>query len=267
MVPQSSCVGVVYSDASDTGFGGYLVKCGKHEVAGSWDIHQLSFISTLKELLAVKYVLISLIDKLSGFSLKWFTDNKNVALILNIKKPHLQHEILQIFNICYPRSIRIDIEWIPRAGNEQSDYLSKLYDDNDWGISDTLFCYLETNWGLHTIDRLANYLNTKLPRFNSKYWNPGSESIDSFICDSEHDNNYLCPPIPLIPIECYVMQKTVWLKEHWFYLFGLQPHFGHYFSQIHVKASLISSKKLCFFLLAKNTTRPEHVTVYLGEKI
>ena len=119
MVPQSSCVGVVYSDANDTGFGGYLVKCGKHEVAGSWDIHQLSFSSTLKELLAVKYVLISLIDKLSGFSVKWFTENKNVALILNIgsKKPHLQHEILQIFNICYPRSIGIDIEWIPRTKN------------------------------------------------------------------------------------------------------------------------------------------------------
>ena len=112
MVPQSSCVGVVYSDASDAGFGGYLVKCGKHEVTGSWNIHQLSFSSTMKELPAVKYVLISLIDKLSGFSVKWFTDNRNVALILNIgsKKPHLQHEILQIFNICYPRSIGIDIE-------------------------------------------------------------------------------------------------------------------------------------------------------------
>ena len=74
-----------------------------------------------------------------------------------------------------------------------------MYDDNDWGISDTLFCYLKTNWGPHTIDRFANYLNTKLPRFNSRYWNPGSESIDSFICDWEHENNYLCPPIPLIP--------------------------------------------------------------------
>ena len=61
------------------------------------------------------------------------------------------------------------------------------------------FCYLETNWGSHTIDRFADYLNTKLPRFNSKYWNPGSESIDAFICDWEHENNYLCPPIPLIP--------------------------------------------------------------------
>ena len=123
------------------GLRGYLAKCGKHEVAGSWDIHQLSFSSTLKELMAVKYVLISLIDKLSGCSVKWFTDNRNVALILNIgsKKSHLQHEILQIFNICYPRSIGIDIEWIPRAENEQSGYLSKMCDDNDWGTSDTFF--------------------------------------------------------------------------------------------------------------------------------
>ena len=129
-------------------------------------------------------MLISLIDKLSGFSVKWFTDNRNVALILNIgsKKPHLQHEILQIFNICYPRSIGIDIEWIPRTENEQSDYLSKMYDDNDWGISDTLFLLFGNKLG-SSYHRFANYLNTKLPRFNSRYWNPGSESIDAFICD------------------------------------------------------------------------------------
>ena len=131
MVPKSSCVGVVYSNASDTGFGGYLVKCGKHEVAGSCHVN-LS--STSRELLAVKYVIISFVDKLTGFTVKWFTDNKNVALILNIesKMPQLQHKILQIFNICYPRSIGIDTEWIPRTENEQSDYLRKIYDDNDW---------------------------------------------------------------------------------------------------------------------------------------
>ena len=68
MVPQSSCVVFFTLTPVIQGLGGYLAKCGKHEVAGSWDIHQLSFSSTLKELMAVKYVLISLIDKLSGFS-------------------------------------------------------------------------------------------------------------------------------------------------------------------------------------------------------
>ena len=67
-------------------------------------------------------------DKLSGSSIKWYTDNKNVALILNIgsKKQHLQSKIMQIFNICYPRSINIDTEWIPRTQNERADYLSKF---------------------------------------------------------------------------------------------------------------------------------------------
>ena len=110
---------------------------------------------------------------------------KNVVLILNIgsKKQHLQNEIMQIFNICYPRSINIDIEMIPRTQNERADYLSKIYDDNDWGISDILFNWLEELWGPNIIDRFANYLNTKLPRYNSRYWNPGSESIHTFVCD------------------------------------------------------------------------------------
>ena len=109
---QSSCVGIVYSDASETGFGRYLVRCGEHKVTGSWQEHQKLYSPTLRDLFAVKYVIISLIDKLSGSSIKWHTDNKNVALILNIgsKKQHLQSEIMQI-------SINIDIEWIPRTQN------------------------------------------------------------------------------------------------------------------------------------------------------
>ena len=36
MSPKSSAVGVVYSDASDTGFGGYFVQCGQDLVLGTW---------------------------------------------------------------------------------------------------------------------------------------------------------------------------------------------------------------------------------------
>ena len=77
-------------------------------------------------------MIISLVDKLTGFPVKWFTDNKNLAFILRIgsKRSQLRQEILHIFNICYLRSIGIDIEWITRTENVQSDYLSKIYDDN-----------------------------------------------------------------------------------------------------------------------------------------
>ena len=43
-----------------------------------------------------------------------------------------------------------------------------------------------------------DYLNAKLPRFNSRFWNPGAESIDTFVIDWHGENNYVCPPICLI---------------------------------------------------------------------
>jgi len=40
MSPKSSTVGIVYSDASDSGFWGYLVQCGRENVSGSWAVER-----------------------------------------------------------------------------------------------------------------------------------------------------------------------------------------------------------------------------------
>ena len=58
--PESSSVAVVYSDASQTGFGGYLVSCGHHEVAGHWDNNERIPIRPCVNFW-LQYVLISLI--------------------------------------------------------------------------------------------------------------------------------------------------------------------------------------------------------------
>ena len=61
-----------------------LVQCGQEHVSGSWnseDIMNGSF--TMRKIIAVKYVLLSLVSKLAGLSLKWFTDNQNVPRILS----------------------------------------------------------------------------------------------------------------------------------------------------------------------------------------
>ena len=58
---------------------------------------------------------------------------------------------------------------------------------------------LDAKRGPHTIDRFANFFNTQLPRFNSKFWNPGSEAVHAFTCDWGEQNNWWCPPIYLIP--------------------------------------------------------------------
>jgi len=52
--------------------------------------------------------------------------------------------------------------------------------------------------GSHTVDRFANHVTAKLPRFNSRFWNPGSEGIDALVMNWDGENIYACPPICLI---------------------------------------------------------------------
>ena len=72
------------------------------------------------------------------------------------------------------------MEWIPRSLNDKAYFLSKIVDTDDWKCSDEIFTMLHNVWGPYTVDRFASYYNTKLPRFNSRFWNPGSEAIDTF---------------------------------------------------------------------------------------
>ena len=74
-----------------------------------------------------------------------------------------------------------------------------MLDKDDWSIHPTVFQQLELLWGSHTINRFANHLNNQLPRFNSRFWNPYSETVDAFTCNWVGESNWLCPPPFLIP--------------------------------------------------------------------
>ena len=86
------------------------------------------------------------------------------------------------------------MEWIPRSQKNQADFLSRI----DRCLSPLSFYRIDLVWGPHTVDRFANHVNAKLPRFNSRFWNPGSEGIDAFVMNWDGENNYACPPICLI---------------------------------------------------------------------
>jgi hypothetical protein len=43
-------------------------------------------------------------------------------------------------------SILSDIEWIPRSENEKADYLSKICDFDDWGISNKILNAVQRKW-------------------------------------------------------------------------------------------------------------------------
>ena len=156
--------------------------------------------STFREILAVKFDLLSLVNQLSGKTVKWFTDNQNVPRIISSgsSKGHLQSEALAIFNICCNYGVSIEMEWIPRCQNDRADYLSRIYDTGDWGLSPLSFHRIDLAWGPHSIDRFANYLNAYLLRFNSRFWNPAAEGIDVFVMDWAGENNYVFAPVCLI---------------------------------------------------------------------
>ena len=78
-----------------------------------------------------------------------FTDNQNVANIVpcGSAKAHLQAEALSIYNICCNDSISKEMEWIPRSQNDQADFLSRIYDPDDWGLSWDTFRKIDLLWG------------------------------------------------------------------------------------------------------------------------
>ena len=196
-----SAVRIVYADASSTGYGGYTVEHGCYIAHGPWTAEEAARSSTWRELRAVRMVLESLAPKLKNERIRWFSDNQNVVRILQTgsRKPDLQTEALAIFSTALGGQIRIEPEWIPRTQNEEADALSRIIDYDDWGVDPLLFARLDSLWGPHSIDRFASFYNTKLPRFNSRYWNPGSEAVDAFTCDWSNECNWLCPPPYLLP--------------------------------------------------------------------
>ena len=196
-----SAVRVVYSDASDTGYGGYTVEHGTHVAQGVWTAEEASQSSTWRELVAVSRVLNSIATKLCNTRVRWFSDNQNVVRILQVgsRKPNLQEQALKVFETCIIHQIRLEPEWIPRAQNELADFISRIVDYDDWQISPALFYYLEEAWGPYSVDRFADNFNTQLSRFNSRFACPGSEAVDTCTVHwGGGENNWWCPPPSLV---------------------------------------------------------------------
>ena len=205
-----SAVRVVYSDASGTGYAGYTVEHGPTVAHGQWSAWEAEQSSTWRELRAVGQVLQSLVDKLAGERIRWFTDNKNVVSILlyGSKKPLLQKESLRIFQMGLMHQIRMEPEWVPREENQLADYWSKVIDYDDWMVHPAIFAQLDLMWGPHTVDRFANASNRQLERFNSRFWEAETEAVDAFTCNWQGEVNWWCPPLNLVPRVIQHARKT-----------------------------------------------------------
>lgn len=154
-----SCNTIVYTDASNTGYGGSIVENPKSIAHGMWSSSEAqNSQSTWKELTAVRNVLLSLLDFIKDKRLKWFTDNQNVVSIITkgSMKGHLQDISCDIYQSCLRHNISLDVEWVPRTQNENADFISRIIDSDDWSVSDYIFSLLNLRWGPHEIDWFAS---------------------------------------------------------------------------------------------------------------
>lgn len=166
-----------WSDASESGWGGFCLKDGMVIARGDWPFQPLARngSSTLKELFAARYTLVSLRHKLADQQVSLNTDNQNVVRILcsGSTKAHLQEQAVTIFQFCIVNKTRLFAQWVPRDMNVTADYLSRIVDDDGWKLDASLFDHFNSKWGPFMVDRFASHLSAQLPRFNSRWWSPG----------------------------------------------------------------------------------------------
>lgn len=192
---------MTYSDASSTGWGGYAVQIGEQSAIGCWSETEVHKSSTWREIRATRLVLESLIPSLQGREVRHRTDNMNTVHILSVgsRKQDLHLEAVEIYKLCQKNGIRLSVEWVSRDDNEQADALSRAEDANDYSLDPLVFQRLDEEWGPHTVDRFASVHTKQLPRYCSRFLNPGCEAVDAFTVSWRGENNWVFPPPYLIP--------------------------------------------------------------------
>ena len=174
--------------------------------------------STWRELKTVCPTLEAFADLLSNARVIWYSDNQNVdSILLNgSRKLDLQVLALEAFQICLKYRISLDARWIPGDLNVRANSISKLVDFDNYAINDFVFQSINDHWGPHTINKFACSYNTKLPRFNLRFFQPGCEAVDASSQDWGYNNNWLCPPVCLIARVLKHME-VCFVRGTWFF--------------------------------------------------
>ena len=188
------------TDASGTGYGGVLND--QQEVAGFWDKDMRYRPSNTREAMAVLLSISAFKDQLSGKKVQVLTDNTaTLANLMNMGGPsrELCRVATAVWSLCLKANIELTVSHIHGILNDRSDALSRLPVIYEWSLHPVMFSKIDHMWGPHTIDRFASLANALLPRFNSRYLEPGSSGVDALSqSDWAQHNNFVNPPFCLI---------------------------------------------------------------------
>lgn len=72
-------------------------------------------------------------------------------------------------------------------------------------LNPSIFSWIDSYWGPHSVDRFASSHNAQLDRFDSRFWDIGTEAVDTFTVNWIGENNWVCPPVHLV---CRALQHA-----------------------------------------------------------
>ena len=101
---------LVYSDASQQGYGSYIVSDKEKLIShGQWSNSEKVMSSTWRELKAVHSMLLSIGSALNGHKVPWHTDNQNITRIIHrgSMKTDSQETTEDIVHLCAKNSVII----------------------------------------------------------------------------------------------------------------------------------------------------------------
>jgi hypothetical protein len=148
--------------------------------------------------LAVWFALRSFVEQLKGRTVQLWVDNMTALKYVRegggacAVKAAVACEIIRWtaandITIWAPEFVRTKENW--------ADAPSRVVDLGDWRVKEWLFLQCEEWWGPHSIDRFADWDNTKLVRFNSKWLCPQTEAVNTYSQHWGGENNWVVPPI------------------------------------------------------------------------
>lgn len=187
------------TDASNFAWGAALQDW---EAAGTWSREDADKHINFKELKTVLFALQALPAELwKGKHLRIHSDNTVTVAYVNRltgRSPELAVLAEEIFVLAKERQADVSAVHIKGEHNCRADRLSRQRERHGWQMDTTKFNKVAERWLTPTIDRFADNINARLPRFNSRWWTPGAEDYDALRLNWRNEVNYVCPPIRLL---------------------------------------------------------------------
>jgi hypothetical protein len=151
---------VLDTDASLSGWGAALK--GLNATSVGWWKWLGRHINEL-QLKAVHCAIKSLLPLLKGKSvLLWCNNVTTVMYVKHLggRSKAMNSMMHKIFNLCKHHSIHLSAIHLPGVENNHADYLSWLYPQHEWAITQHLFHFIDQKWGPHMINHMATVQNS-----------------------------------------------------------------------------------------------------------